>query len=80
MLIYGARQVGKTYAVVEFGRTCYTDVLYVNFEQEAGLIPYFDGDISPKRIISVLEQYYQTKVNPVETLLFLMKFKYAKER
>ena len=70
MLIYGTRQVGKTYAVLEFGRTHFVNVLYVNFEQEAGLTPYFDGDISPKRVISVLEQYYQTKVNPVETLLF----------
>ena len=70
MLIYGARQVGKTYTVFEFGRAHFTEVLYVNFEQEAGLIPYFDGDISPKRIISVLEQYYQKQVNPVETLLF----------
>lgn len=70
MLIYGARQVGKTYTVLEFGRTHFANVLYVNFEQEAGLIPYFDGDISPKRIISILEQYYQVKVNPAETLLF----------
>lgn len=70
MLIYGARQVGKTYTVLEFGRAHFADVLYVNFEQEAGLIPYFDGNISPKRIISVLEQYYQTQVNPAETLLF----------
>lgn len=70
ILIYGARQVGKTYAVLEFGKTHFSDVLYVNFEQDPGLIPYFDGDISPKRIISVLELYYQTKVNVAGTLLF----------
>ncbi len=70
MLIYGARQVGKTYTVLEFGRSHFANVLYVNFEQEAGLIPYFDGDITPKRIIAVLEQYYQTKVNAADTLLF----------
>lgn len=70
MLIHGARQVGKTYAVLEFGKKHFADVLYVNFEQDVGLIPYFDGDISPRRIISVLEQYYQKQVNPSETLLF----------
>jgi len=70
MLIYGARQVGKTFTVLEFGKEHYTNVLYVNFEQDMGLTPYFEGDISPGRIISVLEQYYQTKVTPDGTLLF----------
>ena len=70
MLVHGARQVGKTHTVMEFGQSCFMNVLYVNFEQEAGIIPFFDGDISPKRIIPMLEQYYHTKVNPAETLLF----------
>lgn len=70
LLIYGARQVGKTYTVLEFGKAHYRNVLYVNFEQDARLTPYFEGDISPKRIIPVLEQYYQTNVDPDETLIF----------
>ena len=70
MLIYGARQVGKTHSVLEFGREHFSNVVYVNFEQDAGLLPYFEGDISPVRIISILEQYYQKKISASETLLF----------
>ena len=55
MIINGARQVGKTYAVMEFGREYYKNVVYINFELEAGIFPYFEGNISPERIIRLLE-------------------------
>jgi uncharacterized protein len=70
MLIYGARQVGKTYAIQEFGRDYYKNTVYVNFEMEAGIIPYFDGNISPERIIKLLEQYFHVAIIPEETLIF----------
>ena len=41
MLIYGARQVGKTYAIKEFGREFYKNMVYVNFELDTGISPYF---------------------------------------
>ena len=70
LLIYGARQVGKTHTVMEFGREHFDQVLYVNFEQDTGLLPYFEGDLSSQRILFVLEQYYQIKINASGTLLF----------
>ncbi|HYE82839.1 MAG TPA: AAA family ATPase [Clostridia bacterium] len=70
MLVHGARQVGKTYAIKEFGREFYKNVIYVNFESDIGIAPYFDGNISPERIINVLEGYYHEKVMQSETLIF----------
>ncbi len=70
MLIYGARQVGKTYAVQEFGRRNYNSMVYVNFELETGIIPYFDGAISPERIIKILEQYFHINMEVSDTLIF----------
>jgi predicted AAA+ superfamily ATPase len=69
MLINGARQVGKTYVIQEFGRDYYKNVVYVNFELEAGIATYFDGNISPDKIVKVLEQYYHVKIVPEETLI-----------
>lgn len=70
LLINGARQVGKTYGIMEFGRDYYKNIVYVNFELEVGIIPYFEGNISPEKIIKILEQYYNMKITPVQTLIF----------
>jgi predicted AAA+ superfamily ATPase len=69
ILINGARQVGKTYAIMEFGREYYKNLVYINFELEAGIIPYFEGSISPEKIIKTLERYYRTAIIPEETLI-----------
>ena len=69
ILINGARQVGKTYAILEFGREYYKNVVYVNFELDANIIPYFEGSISPEKIVKVLEQFYDTKINLDDTLI-----------
>ena len=70
LVLYGARQVGKTYIVTEFGRENYRNMLYVNFEQDEKIIPYFETSISPPDIINVLEKFYNTKIIPYETLIF----------
>ena len=45
LIIKGARQVGKTWLLNEFGRTAFDDVLYINFENVPELKESFDGDI-----------------------------------
>jgi len=70
ILIHGARQVGKTYAIQEFGVNYYKNMVYVNFEMESGIVPYFEGNISPERIIKILEQYLHVTIIPEETLIF----------
>ncbi len=54
LILQGARQVGKTYSVLEFGRTKYDNVAYFNFETSPVLSETFSGDISPKELIPVL--------------------------
>lgn len=69
LLIYGARQVGKTYEMQEFGSLNYKNVVYVNFETDEIIGKYFDTDIHVDHIISVLEKYYQIKIVPENTLI-----------
>lgn len=69
LLIYGARQVGKTYMIREFGDEYFKNTVYVNFEREERLIPYFEMDLSPERIISVLEDYFHVRIIPGQTLI-----------
>lgn len=70
LVLYGARQVGKTYIVTEFGKNNYQNMIYVNFEQDEKIIPYFESSISPEEIIKVLEKFYNQKIIPYETLIF----------
>lgn len=69
LLIYGARQVGKTYAMQEFGVACYKNVVYVNFETDERIGSYFETAVHADYLVSVLEKYYQTKVIPGDTLI-----------
>ena len=70
LVLYGARQVGKTYIVTQFGRDNYKNMVYVNFEKDEKVIPYFEASISPEDIIRVLESFYNVKIIPHETLIF----------
>ena len=69
LILKGARQVGKTWLLNEFGRQAFDDVLYINFENIPGLKETFDGDISPKRILNLLGVLHNKKIKPQETLL-----------
>ena len=70
LILYGARQVGKTYIVTEFGREQYKNMVYVNFEQDEKIIPYFEASISPEEIIKALESFYKVQIIPKQTLIF----------
>ena len=56
LILQGARQVGKTYTLLEFGRTCYENVAYFNFETDPKLSNSFEDNISPDYLIPVLSQ------------------------
>ena len=47
----GARQVGKTYSIISFGKKNYADYAYFNFEANGELRTVFDRNLEPKRII-----------------------------
>ncbi len=69
LLLRGARQVGKTYAVRHFSRT-FDSFLEVNFEESQEIAPFFDGSLNPDGIVQKLENYFGTKIVPGKTLLF----------
>ena len=71
LILKGARQVGKTWLLHEFGRTAFDDVLSVDLEKTPGLKDVFDGDISPKRILDLLGALHGKRIEPQKTLLIL---------
>ena len=70
LLLYGARQVGKSYSVLEFGQENYTQVLEVNFEQDQGARTVFELDLKPRKIVQALENLYNTKIDTPKRLIF----------
>jgi predicted AAA+ superfamily ATPase len=70
LLLNGARQVGKTYIINEFGRQNYENVVHINLETNALVSEYIDKDITPKRIIEYVETVEQQPIKPEKTLLF----------
>lgn len=54
LVVQGARQVGKTYSILEFGRNHYENVAYFNFERNEKLKRLFDEDISPAYLVPLL--------------------------
>ena len=71
LIMRGARQVGKTWLLQEFGRTAFHESCYINFENAPGLKEVFDGDISPQRIVDLLGALHGKRIKPQETLLIL---------
>jgi predicted AAA+ superfamily ATPase len=70
LIINGARQVGKTYTVEDFGNQFYKNIVYINFEQNPALRTIFDEDLSPERIVRLLEIYSGKSIVPIDTLIF----------
>ena len=69
LLVYGARQVGKTYILREFGKQHYNNVAYFNLETNESLSSYFAENIEPLRIIRFLETESGERISPGETLI-----------
>jgi uncharacterized protein len=70
LIINGARQVGKTYIVEQFGKEYYENVLYLNMEIEVTLCKFIETELSPKKIIQYLEATKMQELFPGKTLIF----------
>ncbi len=70
LLLRGARQVGKTFSVREFGKS-FKYYLEVNFESDSEVSSIFEGNLNPTEICNKLSTYYNVPLNDGETLLFL---------
>src|SRR6187399_1378363 len=69
LVLQGARQVGKTWLVREFGKSYYARTIYVNFEETTTLQHLFSTDYDVKRILSVLEIHSGIKIVATDTLI-----------
>ena len=70
LIIRGARQVGKTWLMKEFGRTAYQNTVYVNFDNNnRRMEELFSVDLNVERLIMGLELYSGQKIDPANTLL-----------
>ena len=69
LIIRGARQVGKTWLMKEFGKTSFEKVAYVNFDSNTRMQQVFDGEINIERIVLAISAETGISVNPENTLL-----------
>ncbi len=69
LIIEGARQVGKTWLMKEFGRKEYADTVYINFDSNSRMAELFASDLDTERLIMGLELYVGHKINPDNSLL-----------
>ena len=71
LILNGARQVGKTFILREFGRENYKNTVYVNLESNGTVAAMFNDDISPSKLIKYLEVETGERILPNETLIIL---------
>ena len=69
LIIEGARQVGKTWLIKEFGRQAYADTVYINFDSNSRMAELFASDLDTERLIMGLELYVGHKIDPEQSLL-----------
>ena len=69
LILQGARQVGKTYSILEFGRTHYENVAYFNFETSPKLNKTFEENISPGYLIPILSHIAGQTIVREKTLI-----------
>ena len=69
LILQGARQVGKTYSILEFGRTHYDNVAYFNFETNSKLNETFEENISPGYLIPILSHIAGQTIVKERTLI-----------
>lgn len=71
LIVRGARQVGKTWLIKEFGKIAYEQTVYVNFENSKALQSLFTSDFDIPRIIMALQIETGLQIHPENTLLIL---------
>jgi predicted AAA+ superfamily ATPase len=69
LIILGARQVGKTWLIQEFGKQEYKQTVYVNFEKMKSVRNLFDEDFDVQRILTWLSVFAHKEINPADTLI-----------
>ncbi len=70
LIVRGARQIGKTWAIQRFGQKYYNNIVIIDFEKDRELHPLFEKSLDPAGIKQSIEIVKKTKILPEKTLLF----------
>jgi len=70
LIVTGARQVGKTFSLLEFGKRYYKNTVYLNFENNSVLNRIFERDLNSERLLRELSAYAGETVLKSDTLIF----------
>jgi len=70
LILNGARQVGKTYILEEFGKEHFENVIYLNMEIEGELRNFVEKELAPRKIIQFIESIKRQEIFPEKTLIF----------
>ena len=79
LIIQGARQVGKTWLMREFGAKAFEKTVYLNFESSSRLKDLFIADFDIERIIAIIEIESNIKINAANTLLIFDEIQEAEK-
>lgn len=71
LVLHGARQVGKTWLLKEFGARCFANAAYVNFDNNPSLAAQFESGFDPPRLLLAIQAESGQPVTPGETLVIL---------
>ena len=69
LILWGARQVGKTWLMKEFGKRAYSNTVYISFYNNRRMAELFEQDYDSKRILNAIEVIERTKIDPDNTLI-----------
>lgn len=69
LIIEGARQVGKTWIMKEFGQKYFKDTIYISFDTNSTMMELFSSNLDTNRLITGIELYVGRKIDPKNTLL-----------
>ena len=69
LIVNGARQVGKSYILQEFGKQEFDNLIMVNLEVDKALVERFEENIAPTTIIQYLESAHSQRIIPNKTLI-----------
>lgn len=71
LIVNGARQIGKTYIINEFGKSNFDNTIYLNLETSPSIRALFEGELSPATLIQAIESIVNIRITANNTLIFI---------
>src|SRR5690606_36203086 len=79
LIVNGARQIGKTYIISAFGKTEFSNVVYINLATNPAIRAVFEGNLDPSYIIQNIEAQSNQRIIAEKTLLFFDEIQASEE-